>query len=175
MSLLPNLRQGPAQTVPAVRDRQQHSFQYYVLFRRPVEIIPVRGVDPRRDLARLGQVAGRVYRGVRIRAVGQSAVTQQDRSTHWSRRAHCESTGSARCEDGWRQWFASTGIQPCQVLYEELSRDRLAVVNRVLEFLRLRQLDADTLPPVRYRKQADSLTERYADLVRSAMSSPGCH
>ena len=28
-------------------------------------------------------------------------------------------------------------------------------------------------PPVRYRKQADSLTERYADLIRSAMSSPG--
>jgi hypothetical protein len=32
---------------------------------------------------------------------------------------------------------------------------------------------AGDLPPVRYRKQADSLTERYADLVRSAMSSPG--
>ena len=76
-----------------------------------------------------------------------------------------------RCEDGWRQWFASTGIQPCQVLYEDLARDRLAVANKVLEFLRLPQLDPDTLPPVRYRKQADSLTERYADLVRSAMSS----
>ena len=78
-----------------------------------------------------------------------------------------------RCEDGWRQWFAATGIQPCEVLYEDLSRDRLAVVNGVLDFLRLPQLDADDLPPVRYRKQADSLTERYADLVRSAMSSPG--
>jgi len=30
------------------------------------------------------------------------------------------------CEDGWRQWFASTGIQPCQVLYEDLAGDRLA-------------------------------------------------
>jgi LPS sulfotransferase NodH len=81
-----------------------------------------------------------------------------------------------RCEDGWRQWFASTGIQPCQVLYEDLSQDRLAVANGVLEFLRLPQLDADTLPPVRYRKQADSLTERYADLVRSrarATQTPG--
>ena len=29
------------------------------------------------------------------------------------------------------------------------------------------------LPPVHYRKQADSLTERYADLVRSAMGTPG--
>jgi trehalose 2-sulfotransferase len=76
-----------------------------------------------------------------------------------------------QCEDGWRQWFAATGIQPCQVLYEDLSQDRLAVANRVLEFLRLPQLDADNLPLVRYRKQADSLTERYIDLVRSAMSS----
>ena len=76
-----------------------------------------------------------------------------------------------RCEDGWRQWFASTGIPPCQVAYEDLSRDRLAVANAVLGSLRLLQLDADTLPPVRYRKQADSLTVRYAELVRSAMNS----
>jgi trehalose 2-sulfotransferase len=78
-----------------------------------------------------------------------------------------------RCEDGWRQWFTSTGIQPCQVVYEDLARDRLAVANAVLEFLRLPQLDADDLPPARYRQQADSLTETYVDLVRSAMSSPG--
>ena len=76
-------------------------------------------------------------------------------------------------EDGWRQWFASTGIRPCEVVYEDLARDRLAVANAVLEFLRLPQLDAGRLPPVRYRKQADSLTERYVHLVRSAMSSPG--
>ncbi|MGH3283501.1 MAG: Stf0 family sulfotransferase [Streptosporangiaceae bacterium] len=73
-----------------------------------------------------------------------------------------------RCEDGWRQWFASTRIQPCQVLYEDLATDRLAAVNAVLEFLRLPQLDADHLPPVRHRQQADTLTERYVDLVRSA-------
>ena len=54
-----------------------------------------------------------------------------------------------------------------------LSRDRLAIANKVLEFLRLPQLSASDLPPVRYRKQADSLTERYTDLVRSAMTSPG--
>ena len=78
-----------------------------------------------------------------------------------------------RCEEGWRQWFAATGIRPCHVVYEDLARDRLAVANAVLEFLRLPHLDADHLPPVRYRKQADSLTDRYVDLVRSAMSSPG--
>jgi len=55
----------------------------------------------------------------------------------------------------------------------DLARDRLAVANMVLEFLRLPQLDAGDLPPVRYRQQADSLTERYVDLIRSAMSSAG--
>ena len=74
-------------------------------------------------------------------------------------------------EDGWRQWFDVTGIQPCEILYEDLTRDRLAVANRVLGFLRLPQLDTAGLPPVRCRQQADCLTEQYVDLVRSAMSA----
>ncbi len=78
-----------------------------------------------------------------------------------------------QCEDGWRQWFAATGIRPCEVLYEDLATDRLTVVNAVLEFLRLPHLDAGDLPPVRYRQQADSLTERYEHVVRSALSCPG--
>jgi trehalose 2-sulfotransferase len=77
-----------------------------------------------------------------------------------------------QCEDGWRRWFTSTGIQPCEVVYEDLARDRLAVANRVLEFLRLPQLDADELPPARYRKQADSLTDRYVALVRASNKLP---
>jgi len=73
-----------------------------------------------------------------------------------------------QCEDGWRQWFASTGIQPCEVVYEDLARDRLTVANRVLGCLRLPLLDAGHLPPLRYRQQADRLTDRYVDLVRAA-------
>lgn len=73
-----------------------------------------------------------------------------------------------QCEDGWRQWFASTGILPCEVVYEDLVQDRLTVANRVLGFLRLPRLTPEALPPVRYRRQADSLTDRYVDLVRSA-------
>jgi len=73
-----------------------------------------------------------------------------------------------QCEDGWRQWFASTGIQPCEVVYEDLIEDRLTAANRVLGFLRLPLLDAGSLPPVRYRQQADRLTDRYVDLVRAA-------
>jgi LPS sulfotransferase NodH len=77
-----------------------------------------------------------------------------------------------QCEDGWRQWFSSTGIQPYEVRYEDLNQDRLAAANGVLGFLSLPQLDADELPPVRYRKQGDTLTEVCVDLVRAAMSSP---
>jgi LPS sulfotransferase NodH len=73
-----------------------------------------------------------------------------------------------QCEDGWRQWFTSTGIQPCEVVYEDLAEDRLAAANRVLGFLRLPLIGAGCLPPVRYRQQADRLTDRYADLVRAA-------
>jgi LPS sulfotransferase NodH len=36
-----------------------------------------------------------------------------------------------RCEDGWRQWFASTGIQPREATYEDLTRDRLTAVDLV--------------------------------------------
>jgi trehalose 2-sulfotransferase len=78
-----------------------------------------------------------------------------------------------RCDEGWRQWFASVGVQPCEVLYEDLARDRLAVANAVLEFLGLSPLGARDLPPVRYREQADGLTDRYVDLIRSAIGSPG--
>jgi LPS sulfotransferase NodH len=74
-----------------------------------------------------------------------------------------------QCEDGWRQWFASAGIQLCEVVYEDLVRDRLTVANRVLEFLHLPLLDAGSLPPIRYRQQADNLTDSYLDLVRTAL------
>jgi LPS sulfotransferase NodH len=73
-----------------------------------------------------------------------------------------------QCEDGWRHWFASTGIQPCEVTYEDLAQDRLAAANKVLS---LPLLAAGSLPPVRYRQQADSLTGCYVELVRSAMST----
>jgi trehalose 2-sulfotransferase len=77
-----------------------------------------------------------------------------------------------RCEDGWRQWFASAGTGPCEVVYEDLARDRLAVTNRVLQFLRLPPVDGSALPPVRYRPQADSLTEHCVTVVRAALG-PG--
>ena len=74
-----------------------------------------------------------------------------------------------QCEAGWRQWFASTGIRPCEVIYEDLARDRFAVANRVLGYLNLPRLEPGDLPPVRYRQQADRLTEHYVDLVHAVI------
>lgn len=75
-------------------------------------------------------------------------------------------------ENGWKQWFVSTGIEPYEVVYEDLARDRFGTVNNVLEFLGLGQLSQEAMPPVRYRKQADALSEHYVNLVRAAMSTP---
>ena len=47
------------------------------------------------------------------------------------------------------------------VSYEDLAQDRLGVANRVLGFLNLPRLEPGDLPAVRYRQQADTLTERY--------------
>ena len=77
-----------------------------------------------------------------------------------------------QCENGWRQWFAATGIEPYEVVYEDLARDRFGIVNNVLGFLDLSQLTQNALPPVRYRKQADDLSDHYVNLVRAAMSTP---
>ena len=103
------------------------------------------------------------------RPCGQARSPGSQRPT-WSR-----SCSSSSPRSGARTAGGSGSHQressPCQVVYEDLARDRLAAANAALEFLRLPQLDADDLPPIRYRKQADTLTERYAALVRSAMSS----
>jgi hypothetical protein len=102
---------------------------------------------------------------------GRTKSPRSQRPT-WSR--SCSSSGS---RSGARMAGGSGSHRPgssrAKVVHEDLARDRLAVANAVLEFPRLRQLDADHLPPVRYRQQADGLTERYVDLVRSAMGIRG--
>ena len=106
---------------------------------------------------------------LRDRSVG-AAAGPGSRAARSRRRAILRLVRLAeQCEDGWRQWFASTGIQPCEVTYEDLAQDRLTVANRVLGFLHLPRLEPGDLPPVRYRQQADSLTDRYVDLVRAAI------
>ena len=75
----------------------------------------------------------------------------------------------AERENHTREWGLPAGDL---ALYARAVRDKAATANGVPGSKMMRN-DFDRLRPVRYRKQADSLTERYADLVRSAMTSPG--
>jgi LPS sulfotransferase NodH len=75
----------------------------------------------------------------------------------------------AERENHTREW----GLPACQLTtYVRAMWDRATTPNGVLGS-KLMWNNFDSLRSVRYRKQADSLTERYVDLVHSAMSSPG--
>jgi LPS sulfotransferase NodH len=68
----------------------------------------------------------------------------------------------------WREMFASFGVKPLVVDYEDLAESYAGVVKEVLSFLGLDLAPGMTLPPPRLEKQADALTEeiiaRYREL-----------
>jgi LPS sulfotransferase NodH len=48
-------------------------------------------------------------------------------------------------EAGWERWFAERGVEPLEVIYEELAADPAAETRRVLAFLGL-PLDVEPRP-----------------------------
>jgi trehalose 2-sulfotransferase len=71
----------------------------------------------------------------------------------------------------WREWFASAGIRPHQVRYEDLDADPLGVTRGVLGFLGLE------LPPgreilVRHRRLADELSAEWIERARAELAEP---
>ena len=73
----------------------------------------------------------------------------------------------------WTEWFASAGVRPYSVEYEDLEADPVGVTRDVLGFLGLElPVGRDILPG--HRRQADELNtkwiERYQAEVRSAAS-----
>ena len=69
----------------------------------------------------------------------------------------------------WREWFASVGIQPRIVRYEDLDADPVGVVCEVLDFLSLE------LPPgrqikTRNRRLADELNAQWIDRYRAELT-----
>ena len=65
----------------------------------------------------------------------------------------------------WEEWFASAGIRPYRVGYEELDADMAGVTRRVLGFLGLGLPDGRVIAP-RHRRQADSLNAQWIDRYR---------
>jgi LPS sulfotransferase NodH len=68
---------------------------------------------------------------------------------------------------GWQHWFASAGIEPYSVTYEDLDRDPVGVTRSVLDFLDL-ELPQRGLVQVRNRRQADRLSAEWIKRHRSA-------
>jgi LPS sulfotransferase NodH len=65
----------------------------------------------------------------------------------------------------WRDWFASAGIRPHLVRYEELAAEPVRIARSVLGFLGL-DLPADREIVVRYRRLADELNAQWIDGYR---------
>jgi LPS sulfotransferase NodH len=68
--------------------------------------------------------------------------------------------------EAWQGWFASAGIQPRLVCYEELDADPLGTTRGVLDFLGL-ELPAEREILVRHRRLADELNAQWIDRCRS--------
>lgn len=64
-------------------------------------------------------------------------------------------------EHVWSDYFEANGIEPLQVDYEDLVQDPLAAVRDVVAHLDLKLPDDFSLPPTKFKRQADSTTETW--------------
>jgi LPS sulfotransferase NodH len=65
----------------------------------------------------------------------------------------------------WEAWFTAEGIQPYQVLYEDLDDDPVRIASGVLGFLEL-DLPAEREITVRHKRLADELSTQWAESYR---------
>jgi LPS sulfotransferase NodH len=65
----------------------------------------------------------------------------------------------------WQAWFASAGIEPYEVRYEQLAAEKSATVAGVLTFLGTRLPHGRAIAP-RHHRQADDLNEQWATRYR---------
>ncbi|MEU8295930.1 Stf0 family sulfotransferase [Micromonospora sp. NPDC048909] len=66
----------------------------------------------------------------------------------------------------WEAWFASWGIQPHVVRYEQLDADMVTTTNRILDFLGLAMPAGSTIA-ARHQRQADDLNQQWIDRYRN--------
>jgi trehalose 2-sulfotransferase len=66
----------------------------------------------------------------------------------------------------WEQWFASVGVEPYRVLYEDLDADAVGVTRRVLDFLGLEVPPGRTIIG-RHVRLADEITTQWIDRYRT--------
>ena len=69
----------------------------------------------------------------------------------------------------WRTWFASVGIQPHMVRYEDLDADPVGVACEILGFLGLK-LPPGSVITTRQRRLADEINARWIDRYRAELT-----
>jgi Stf0 sulphotransferase len=65
----------------------------------------------------------------------------------------------------WKAWFASSGVRPHRVSYEDLAADMVGVTRGILDFLGLDEPDERVIAP-RHERQADELSGRWIERYR---------
>lgn len=65
----------------------------------------------------------------------------------------------------WEAWFASSGVRPHRVSYEELDADMAGVTRGILDFLGLDVPDQRVIVP-RHQRQADELSGQWIERYR---------
>lgn len=70
----------------------------------------------------------------------------------------------------WQEWFASAGVRPLSLAYEELDGDAVGTTRAVLDFLGLEPPPGLEIVP-QHRRLADSLNEQWADRYRRGQPS----
>ena len=68
---------------------------------------------------------------------------------------------------GWEAWFASVGVEPHRVTYEQLAADPVQTTRDILGFLGLHLPVGRDITP-RHRRQGDDLNERWVSRYRSS-------
>lgn len=76
-------------------------------------------------------------------------------------------TREVRVQDkGWKTYFHNRGIEPFQVIYEELMEERTRILRGVLEFLGISLLPDFQFPETHLKKQADSISDEWVEKFR---------
>lgn len=61
----------------------------------------------------------------------------------------------------WEAWFASCGVRPHRVSYEDLEHDMVALTRGIVEFLGVEAPDRISAVVARHQRQADELNRRW--------------
>lgn len=67
---------------------------------------------------------------------------------------------------GWRRYFEECGVTPLQLYYEDFAEDQTACVRKILEYLEIPFPPSLVVEKSRLRKQADALSDSWANEYR---------